>query len=52
MKVTKKDLKKLRERIENQIDDYPRDSFVVGYNSGVKRSLQLLDELIANLDSL
>ena len=46
MKTTKKDLKKLLERIESQKDDYPRDSFQSGYNQGLERAKQLVEELL------
>jgi len=50
MKPTKKDLRKLIERLENQKDDYPRDTFVNGYNNGINRAIQLVEELLEKLD--
>lgn len=50
MKPTKKDLKKLLERIEGQKDDWARDSQAVGFNQGLETALRLVNELIEKLD--
>lgn len=46
MKITKKDLRKLIERLNDQKDDYPRDAIVRGYNNGINRAVQLVEELL------
>jgi hypothetical protein len=43
MKKRIKLLEKLIERLESQ-KDYPRDPFLNGYNRGVDRSIQILEE--------
>ena len=50
MKPTKKDLKKLIERIESQKDEWARDSQSVCFNQGLERAKQLVEELIEKLD--
>lgn len=50
MKATKKDLRKLVERLDNQKDDYPRDAFGTGYNNGIERAVGLIEELIQKLE--
>ena len=44
-------LEKLIERLEDQ-KDYPRDPFLNGYNSGVDRSIQILEEELEILKKL
>ena len=50
MKPTKKDLKKLLDRIESQKDEWERDSHVIGYNQGLNRASQIVQELIDKLE--
>lgn len=50
MKPTKKDLKKLLDRIESQKDEWERDSHVIGYNYGLNRASQIVQELIDKLE--
>lgn len=50
MKPTKKDLKKLLERIDSQKDEWARDSFDLGFNSGIDRATQLVQELLDKLE--
>lgn len=50
MKVTKKDLKKLAEKIENQKDEWARDSHVIGFNQGLQTAIQLVEKLIQKID--
>jgi hypothetical protein len=50
MKVTKKDLRKLIERLDGQLEDYPKEPFQGGYNRGIERATELVKELLDNLD--
>lgn len=50
MKPTKKDLKRLIEKLDYLKDDYPRDGFANGYNVGVDASIQVIQELIDKLE--
>lgn len=49
MKPTKKDLKKLIERIDSQKDEWARDVRDIGFNSGLNRAMQLVQELLDKL---
>ena len=51
MKPTKKDLKKLKERIKDQKNNWCDDYFQIGYDKGLNRAITLLDELISKLEN-